>query len=80
MALATSRERLTTRGETVTVQLTPDGIATLDETTDATVTPAVGVSPRGVRIDVNELSRRVRVRKRGELTLLDAVSFTLPGR
>ena len=34
-------------------------------------------SPRGVRIDVDELSRRVRVRKRGELTLLDAVSFTV---
>ena len=32
---------------------------------------------RGVRIDVNELSRRVRVGKRGESTLLDAVSFSL---
>ena len=41
------------------------------------MTPAAGVSPRGVRIDVDELSRRVRVRNRGELTLLDAVSFTL---
>jgi ABC-type multidrug transport system ATPase subunit len=38
---------------------------------------AATVAPRGVRIDVNELSRRVRVRKRGDLTLLDAVSFTL---
>ena len=35
------------------------------------------VSPRGVHIDVHELSRRVRIRQRGELTLLDAVSFTL---
>lgn len=41
------------------------------------MSPAAGVAPRGVRIDVNELSRRVRVRNRGELTLLDAVSFTL---
>ncbi len=34
-------------------------------------------APRGVRIDVDELSQRVSARKRGELTLLDAVSFTL---
>ena len=61
----------------MTAQLTHDGIATFDGTTDATVTPAAGVPPRGVRIDVDELSRRVRVRNRGELTLLDAVSFTL---
>jgi ABC-type multidrug transport system ATPase subunit len=61
----------------VTAQLTPHGIPTLDEATDAPVTPAVNVSPRGVRIDVNELTRRVRIRKRGELTLLDAASFTL---
>ena len=39
--------------------------------------PPSSVPPRGVRIDVDGLSRRVRVRKRGELTLLDAVSFTL---
>ena len=38
---------------------------------------AVDVTPRGVRIDVHELSRRIRVRKRGEVTLLDAASFTL---
>jgi ABC-type multidrug transport system ATPase subunit len=61
----------------VTTQLTPHGIPTLDEATDAPVTPAINVSPRGVRIDVNELTRRVRIRKRGELTLLDAASFTL---
>ena len=47
--------------------------------------PAVEVAPidvvsRGVRIDVDVLTRHVRDRKRGELTLLDAVSFTiLPG-
>jgi ABC-type multidrug transport system ATPase subunit len=34
-------------------------------------------SRRGVRIEVEELSRRVKVRTRGDLTLLDAVSFTL---
>ena len=45
-----------------------------DGTTDA------GARPRGVRIDVDELSRRIRVRNRGELTLLDAVSFTRLGR
>ena len=39
-----------------------------------------GVVTRGVRIDVDELSRRVRQRRRGDKTLLDAVSFTLsPG-
>ena len=32
---------------------------TLDGTTDASVSPSAGVAPRGVRIDVNELSRRV---------------------
>jgi ABC-type multidrug transport system ATPase subunit len=41
------------------------------------MTPAAASAPRGVRIDVTELSRRVRVRKRGERTLLDAVSFTV---
>jgi ABC-type multidrug transport system ATPase subunit len=68
----------------VTAQLTQEGIATFDVTTDttdvttdATGTPAVTVPPRGVRIDVNELSRQVRVRHRGELTILDAVSFTV---
>ena len=56
---------------------TRDGIATSDGTNDATPASAASVAPLGVRIDVNELSRRVRVRNRGELTLLDAVSFTL---
>ena len=32
---------------------------------------------RGVRIDVRELTRRVRVRTRGDVTLVDGVSFTL---
>ena len=37
-------------------------------------------APRGVRIDVDELSRRVPARRRGEVTLLDSVSFTVsPG-
>jgi ABC-type multidrug transport system ATPase subunit len=61
----------------VTAQLTPHRGATFDELSDTTVTPAVSAPPRGVRIDVSGLSRRVRVRKRDELTLLDAVSFTL---
>ncbi len=52
-------------------------IATIDGTRDGWVRPAADLVPRGVRIDVNELSRRVRVRHRGEQTLLDAVSFTL---
>ena len=53
------------------------GNATFDGTTEVAVPAAAGVPPRGVRIDVDELSRRVRVRNRGELTLIDAVSFTL---
>ena len=36
-----------------------------------------GTPPRGVRIDVDDLSRRVRVRHGGELTLLDAVSLSI---
>ena len=37
----------------------------------------VDVPVHGVRIDVDELSRTIRVRNRGELTLLDAASFTV---
>ena len=66
-----------TRGGTVTAQLMTHRRATLDEATLATETPTGGAWPRGVRVDVTELSRRVRVGKRDELTLLDAVSFTL---
>lgn len=51
--------------------------ATFAVTSEGTEPPASGTSPRGVRIDVHELSRRVRVRKRGELTLLNRVSFTI---
>jgi ABC-type multidrug transport system ATPase subunit len=61
----------------VVVRFEKDGVALLGGTTEATMAPASGVPHRGVRIDVNELSRRVRVRNRGELTLLDAVSFSL---
>jgi ABC-type multidrug transport system ATPase subunit len=53
------------------------GIATFDGMTEVAVPAAAGVPPRGLRIDVDELSRRVRVRNRGELTLIDAASFTL---
>jgi ABC-type multidrug transport system ATPase subunit len=61
---------------TVTVGHEKVGLATFDGTTEATMTPAAGVPHRGVRIDVNEVSRRIRVRHRGELTLLEDVSFT----
>src|SRR5947208_1534830 len=53
--------------------------STLDEQAPATrrMPPP---PPLGVRIDVNELSRRIRSRNAAELTLLDDVSFTLaPG-
>ena len=35
------------------------------------------VHRRGVRIDVDKLSRHVRLRNRNQLTLLDAVSFSV---
>jgi ABC-type multidrug transport system ATPase subunit len=55
----------------MTVLQQQDGRTVFDRTTEAV--------PRthGVRIDVDELSRRIRVRGRGELTLLDAVSLTV---
>jgi ABC-type multidrug transport system ATPase subunit len=47
-------------------------------TPDVARPPAATGTGRGVRIDVEALSRRVRVRgRRDELTLLDAVSFTV---
>jgi ABC-type multidrug transport system fused ATPase/permease subunit len=49
-------------------------IATADERGTATVT----TQRHGVRIDADRLSRRVRVSRREEVTLLDAVSFTIP--
>ena len=56
------------------------GVATSDGTTEVAVPAAAGAPPRGLRIDVDQLSRRVRGRNRRELTLIDAVSFTLsPG-
>ena len=54
-----------------------DGVPGSDGTAKTTLMPAATVTPRGVRIDVNELSRQVRVRSRGDLTLLDTVSFSL---
>jgi ABC-type multidrug transport system ATPase subunit len=62
----------------MTVLYEKDGLATFDTSTEATLTSATNVRLHGVRIDVDGLSRRVRVRSRGEVTLLDAVSFTLP--
>ncbi len=62
------------------VQLDQAEITAFDGTTQATMTPAASAAPRGVRIEVTAVSRRVRVRKRAERTLLDGVSFTLsPG-
>jgi ABC-type multidrug transport system ATPase subunit len=63
----------------MSIALEQEPRATIGATTETAVIPAAS-SPRGVRIDVHELSRRVRVRGRGELALLDAVSFTVaPG-
>jgi ABC-type multidrug transport system ATPase subunit len=60
----------------MSIALEQERRATNGATTETAVIPDAP-SPRGVRIDVDELSRRVRVRGRGELTLLDAVSFTV---
>ena len=54
-----------------------DRIDMLDVTTNMSV---ADTAPRGVRIDVDDVSRRIHVRNRGQLTLLDSVSFSLsPG-
>ena len=37
----------------------------------------VSVEPQGLCVDVSELSRRVRARSRGDVTVLDAVSFAV---
>jgi ABC-type multidrug transport system ATPase subunit len=64
----------------VTVLQQKVGVATSDGTTEVAVPAAAGAPPRGLRIDVDQVSRRVRGRNRRELTLIDAVSFTLsPG-
>ncbi len=44
---------------------------------EATTAPAATVQPHGFCVHVDELSRRVQVRSRGEITLLDAVSFAV---
>ncbi len=61
----------------MTATYTKNGMATLDRTAEATLTPLPRAAAHGVRIEVKELSRRVRARGQGEVTLLDAVSFTL---
>ena len=44
------------------------------------IAPAAADSTRGVRIDVDDLGRRLRLRHGDDVTLLDGVSFTLtPG-
>ena len=61
----------------MTILYEKDEAATFDGTTEATVTPVAAVSPQGFCVEVNEVSRRVHVRGRGEVTLLDAVSFSV---
>ena len=64
----------------MTAPYTNKGVVTLDRTTDTPLPSPAVVPPNDVRIDIRELSRRVRVRNRGEATLLEGVSFTLaPG-
>jgi ABC-type multidrug transport system ATPase subunit len=60
----------------VTVEVELDEVTTFHGALPAPA-PVAGTAPRGVRIDVHQLSRQVRVRSRGDLTLLDAVSFTI---
>src|SRR6185369_1054888 len=63
----------------MSVQLTHADNPLVDGRSVGTLTPARAAT-HGVRIEVEEMSRRVRVRNRGEVTLLDTVSFTLsPG-
>ena len=45
--------------------------------TELLSSPEVAERTRGVRIDVDDLSRQVRVRGRDALTILDAASFTI---
>ena len=47
------------------------------DTTGERGTAAVTAQRNGVRIDVDGLSRRVRVGRRDEVTLLDAVSLSI---
>ena len=54
-----------------------DGDLALDRGAVAMLVPTTDVPVRGVRIDVDKLCRRVRVRHRGALTLLDSASFTV---
>ncbi len=61
----------------MTVELELDEVTTFPGSLPAPPAPVAGTAPRGVRIDVHQLSRHVRVRSRGDLTLLDAVSFTI---
>ena len=62
----------------MTVSYDNDEPGTLDRTTGATLTTPASAAPHGVGIEVRGLSRRVRVRNREDVTLLDAVSLSLP--
>ena len=61
----------------MTVLYEKNETATLDRTAETTPTSLTRARAHGIRIDVNELSRLVRVRNRDEVTLLDAVSFSI---
>ena len=61
----------------MTVLYEKNETATLDRTAETTPTSLTRARAHGIRIDVNELSRLVRVRNRHQVTLLDAVSFSI---
>jgi ABC-type multidrug transport system ATPase subunit len=63
--------------KSVAVQLELDEVTTFNRALPAPSASVAATAPHGVRIDVHQLSRLIRVRSRGDLTLLDAVSFTI---
>ena len=75
--LATNRQSVTAPSAPMTARYEKDETAALAGWTETTLTAQAGLPCRGVHIDVNDVSRRVRVRNRGEVTLLEAVSFTV---
>ncbi len=62
----------------MTVSYDNDEPGTLDRTVGATLTAPASAAPHGVGIEVRGLSRRVRARNREDVTLLDAVSLSIP--
>ena len=74
---ASDRRSVTAPSGPMTVRYEKDETAALAASTETTLTTQAGLPCQGVHIDVNDLSRRVRVRNGGEVTLLEAVSFTV---